>query len=191
MKEEEKDFQLWYQETSEKAGVLVDTATAARLLQTTQQYLHRLVSEGKIKKYYYENKPFIGMNDINKEIIKRQKKKEQLKKREEKNLEKIKHIVKETQTSKMAIFLKEILTTFRRAIKAQKEMQKKLREESTKMLKESNGKINKNMINEFFAIAENLKDEQAETLVKELEETAHAEIEKTIEKDLKNAENAN
>lgn len=68
------NFLEWFQETTEKAGHLLIPATAAKLLGTTRQYLNRLEEAGRIKKHYYEKQPYIGMNDINKEILRRQNK---------------------------------------------------------------------------------------------------------------------
>lgn len=66
------DFWKWYTETAkEQGGSLLAPATAARMIGTTRQYLERLVESGKIKKHYYQDMPFIGMKDINEEIIRR------------------------------------------------------------------------------------------------------------------------
>jgi ApbE superfamily uncharacterized protein (UPF0280 family) len=66
------DFWKWYNETAkEQGGSLIPPATAARMIGTTRQYLERLVESGKIKKHYYQDMPFIGMKDINEEIIRR------------------------------------------------------------------------------------------------------------------------
>ena len=69
------NFWKWYNETSkEQGGSLVAPATAARMIGTTRQYLERLIETGKIKKHYFQDMPFIGMKDINEEIIRRMSK---------------------------------------------------------------------------------------------------------------------
>lgn len=69
------NFWQWYTETAEKNGSLVSASMAARMLGTSRQYVDKLVYSGKMKRHVYDKKlTFIGMNDINKEIIKRQEK---------------------------------------------------------------------------------------------------------------------
>ena len=71
---ENKSFWEWYNETEKEAGSLITAASAAKMLGKTRQYIEKLVNNGRLKKYYYENMPYIGMNEINKEIIKKQDK---------------------------------------------------------------------------------------------------------------------
>ena len=69
------NFWKWYNETAkEQGGSLVAPATAAKMIGTTRQYLERLIESGKIKKHYFVDMPFIGMKDINEEIIRRMSK---------------------------------------------------------------------------------------------------------------------
>lgn len=70
----EKNFWEWYQSTAEKEGALVTPSTAAKMLGVKRQYIEKLVFMEYLKKHYYEDLPFIGLNDINKEIIRRQRK---------------------------------------------------------------------------------------------------------------------
>ena len=75
IREMDINFWKWYNETSkEQGGSLVAPATAARMIGTTRQYLERLIETGKIKKHYFQDMPFIGMKDINEEIIRRMSK---------------------------------------------------------------------------------------------------------------------
>lgn len=87
---EKEDFKNWFERISAKEGTLVVPATAAKLLKTTQPYIHRLEEQGKIKKHYYDNQPYIGMNDINKELIKRQEKQQRKKEKEENEIQNLK-----------------------------------------------------------------------------------------------------
>jgi hypothetical protein len=71
---EQKNFWEWYVEISEKEGNLVTPATAAKMLGTSRQYIEKLANAKRLKKHCFDNLPFIGMKDINKEIIRRQQK---------------------------------------------------------------------------------------------------------------------
>lgn len=71
----EKDFWTWYTETSKTAGSLVTPSSAGKMLGTSRQYIEKLVAAGRIKKYYFDDLPFIGLNDINIEIIRRKQSK--------------------------------------------------------------------------------------------------------------------
>lgn len=68
---EEKNFWEWYNETSKTAGSLVTPASAGKMLGTTRQYIEKLATAGRLKKYYFDDLPFIGLNDINAEMIRR------------------------------------------------------------------------------------------------------------------------
>ena len=68
---ENESFADWYFRTTETAGVLMLFKTASMYMEITPQYLNRLVKNRKLKRYCYEKKSFVGMNDINKEIIRR------------------------------------------------------------------------------------------------------------------------
>lgn len=70
---EDKTFYEWFNKTEETAGSLVTPASAAKMIGITRQYLERLTKAGEIKKYYYDELPFIGMKDIEKIIAKRKK----------------------------------------------------------------------------------------------------------------------
>lgn len=74
---ENKTFYDWFNKTEETAGSLVTPASAAKMIGITRQYLERLAKAGEIKKYYYDELPFIGMRDIEKIIAKRKKRIEQ------------------------------------------------------------------------------------------------------------------
>ncbi len=67
----EKSFWEWYNETEKVTGSLMTPASAAKMLGTTRQYIEKLVNAGRLTKYYYEDLPFIGMNEITKEIARR------------------------------------------------------------------------------------------------------------------------
>ena len=74
--ENKKSFLEWYQETTDKTGNLVTPKMAADLLDVKKQYIDTLAKTGRLKKHYYGKQPYIGMNDIYKEIVRRKTKKE-------------------------------------------------------------------------------------------------------------------
>ncbi len=65
-------FWKWYTETAEKSGALVSYTIAGIMLGTTRQYIQNLVYREKIPMYEYQGMKFIGLNDLQKIIIKRQ-----------------------------------------------------------------------------------------------------------------------
>ncbi|MBN2640327.1 MAG: hypothetical protein JXR78_01600 [Victivallales bacterium] len=72
-----ENFREWYRKKVKENGNLVTPATAARLLEISTQHLNRIIELGRIKRYYFNNIPYIGMNDINREIVYRYEKKNQ------------------------------------------------------------------------------------------------------------------
>ncbi len=70
----DKNFIDWYKKTEEETGSLVTPASAAKMIGISRQYLEKIILAGRIKKYYYKDIPFIGMNDINKEYERRKEK---------------------------------------------------------------------------------------------------------------------
>lgn len=69
---EDFSFWKWYTETAEKAGALISYTIAGLMLGTTRQYIQNLVYREKLPTYEYDGMKFIGMNDLQKVIIKRQ-----------------------------------------------------------------------------------------------------------------------
>jgi len=70
----EKSFWEWYNEKEKTTGSLVTPASATKMIGVSRQYVEKLINAGKLKKHYFEDMPFIGMNDINKVIATRNKK---------------------------------------------------------------------------------------------------------------------
>lgn len=186
----EISFQEWYNKTSEQEGALVTPATASKLLETTPQYLQRLEKQGRIKKHYFDNQPYIGMNDINKEIIKRQSRKKLQKEREEKELQKINKQINETGANKFSIIFKSIFT----AVKSGKKIRKTMKEKLNKELQEIIIAKRKLTVNDIINSIKKMQPEyekQEQQMIKELEAGAYEEIEKAIEKDLKDSKSIN
>jgi len=59
-----EEFNEWFFETWEKTGGLIQPATGAELLGITRQSINGMIKFGRLKKYSYKNKTFIGLNDI-------------------------------------------------------------------------------------------------------------------------------
>lgn len=72
---EKEDFLSWYKKTAEKEGHLITPIMAAQLLEVHKQYIDKLNNLGRVKKHYYGSQPYIGMNDINNELYRREGKK--------------------------------------------------------------------------------------------------------------------
>ena len=68
---QKEDFRSWFERISKTEGHLVTPIMAAQMLEVHKQYIDKLNTLGRIKKHYYDNQPYIGMNDINKELIRR------------------------------------------------------------------------------------------------------------------------
>ena len=77
---EKMSFHEWYIETAQKAGCLVTPANATKMIGCSRQYIEKITKQGRLTKYYYEELPFIGMNEINQLIAKRHAKKARSKK---------------------------------------------------------------------------------------------------------------
>lgn len=139
---ETEDFKSWFERVSEKEGTLVVPATAAKLLKTTQPYIHRLEEQGKIKKHYYDNQPYIGMNDINKELLKRQEKQQRKKEKEENEIQNLKNKLSKSGLNKWDItpqLLGQVLIN--PALMLTPENQEKLSLKAKKQIEET-GKLN-------------------------------------------------
>lgn len=69
-------FLEWFTEKEKTVGSLVTPATAAKMIGITPQYLDKIVNAGRLTKHYSpeDNIPFIGMNEIKKEIARREEK---------------------------------------------------------------------------------------------------------------------
>lgn len=132
-------FKDWYNTLTMKEGTLINTATAARLLNVKMPYLYQLASEKKVRKYTYhiENKEitYYNYNDV----MKLSQEKEDAKEVESLSIE----IAKSSGVSKTKI-IKEILkSTYSELIKF-KERQltnKKLYKEKITELKKEKGKL--------------------------------------------------
>ncbi len=68
-------FLQWYDEIAKEKGPLISASMAARMLETSRQYIDKLVDTAKINRYEYNGMKFISLNEIKNEIIKRQNKK--------------------------------------------------------------------------------------------------------------------
>lgn len=68
-------FIQWYDEIAKEKGPLISASMAARMLETSRQYIDKLVDTEKINRYEYNGMKFISLNEIKNEIIKRQNKK--------------------------------------------------------------------------------------------------------------------
>ena len=67
-------FLQWYDEIAKEKGPLISASMAARMLETSRQYIDKLVDTAKINRYEYNGMKFISLNEIKNEIIKRQNK---------------------------------------------------------------------------------------------------------------------
>ena len=68
-------FLQWNDEIAKEKGPLISASMAARMLETSRQYIDKLVDTAKINRYEYNGMKFISLNEIKNEIIKRQNKK--------------------------------------------------------------------------------------------------------------------
>ena len=67
-------FLQWYDEIAKEKGPLISASMAARMLETSRQYIDKLVDTAKINRYEYMGMKFISLNEIKNEIIRRQNK---------------------------------------------------------------------------------------------------------------------
>ena len=103
-----KAFWTWYNETSKTSGALVTPSMAGKMMGTTRQYIQNLIYQEKLTKYEFDGMIFIGMNELNEAIVKRQ---ERILQAAEKKLPRIAYISakeeKEKEREEMIKYLKE------------------------------------------------------------------------------------
>ena len=103
-----KAFWTWYNETSKTSGALVTPSMAGKMMGTTRQYIQNLMYQEKLTKYEFDGMIFIGMNELNEAIVKRQ---ERILQAAERKLPRIAYISakeeKEKELEEMIKYLKE------------------------------------------------------------------------------------
>ena len=171
----EKNFNDWFSEIWKKTGGLIQPATAADILGVSNQAINSLISRKKIDTYRYDNKTFLAFKDIifYKNIRDKKKSTEEI---NEKELQELVGLMKDTGTSKIDVILTSLKIIYKNARNAQKEAPKIIKE-----IIKNKGKLTLTDIKEAI---DKMENKHTDIMEKQLLSNMRDQIDKTIEKDL-------